>query len=426
MSVSQTKLVPHVGEYKLPSNESFAVLRYGMKYKFERRTDNEKMKQTMQIFADTEHGIYENLHACSAMGLYDELISYFQFGAKSTKINTDQYIGYLLEAMIATEQSHLYSLTHVDDDHGDQHLYFRAILCVESRHISAYHDQIYCLFLHLERICSKTTYEREHNSDQFNYLDNHDNIVHGYMNVFCSSFFQKFCQESCTNKTRELLQFHLFDARRNKQRGLLQVLKGMEYKTNINLSDLPQHQDMDDYRERLEWYLNDGDEAFMCGAVLTEAKQYYKAIQQFAICCVRSSSLLIKALCLRDLSYASYMNGQYLLALKSLKMCYNICNGHFLPSFVNKMFPLRKKMIKKSMKTNSSKCECCGKGMQARRFCCSGCMEIMYCTKKCQKLHWKRSHSLQCTQLFQQIYKDLKPVFICFKSHDLDIAQYCA
>eukprot|EP01084_Bolivina_argentea_P135713 239097_1 len=414
---TQFKILEH--KDKPPINEAFYMTRKSTQWRHQMHTDEEKMKNAKEILNED---IEENMHACSCMGCYDELLSYFQCAIQSSSSVIDDYVEYLVEALVATQKCDLYSLsTNVKSSGCPSQYFYRAILCVESRNNPDFHEQIWCFFMFLEHELTKREYEIEHKIDDasFDYQDNHCKIVHGYLNVFCSSLFAKYSQESIDETMRQAIHFDAFDIQFCKKRGFLQVLEGIKYRKEIEDLKHATHTEIEEYyieHEKKEWY--------MIGAVFVQQKQYYKAMDAFVRCAVGTSSLLIRALCFRDLSEACLANKFYLVAFKLLKRCYNICNGYFFPSFVKQHFPVRKKLLKKMIKLNMSKCNHCEIVIQTK-LCCSGCMSAIYCSRRCQKLHWKNCHYLKCTRKFEQLYQKLKPLLILFKSCNSIVIEAC-
>ncbi len=45
-----------------------------------------------------------------------------------------------------------------------------------------------------------------------------------------------------------------------------------------------------------------------------------------------------------------------------------------------------------------SKCYCCGKTTKSLKLC-SGCQTVYFCSKKCQKINWKKKHRYSCTKI---------------------------
>eukprot|EP01084_Bolivina_argentea_P046031 84748_1 len=76
------------------------------------------------------------------------------------------------------------------------------------------------------------------------------------------------------------------------------------------------------------------------------------------------------------------------------------------------VYPKMKKRWKKQYKR--IKCGYCGKheylksGKQVDKLkVCKGCYVVYYCNKKCQKLHWKKSHNIKCGKIWMQWNKNL-------------------
>ena len=55
----------------------------------------------------------------------------------------------------------------------------------------------------------------------------------------------------------------------------------------------------------------------------------------------------------------------------------------------------------------ASKCAFCGE-YSTKMKCCSGCMIVPYCSKRCQAKDWKSSHRAICSRKFSELYAILR------------------
>ena len=134
------------------------------------------------------------------------------------------------------------------------------------------------------------------------------------------------------------------------------------------------------------------------------------ANQYFVISACINSSLYEKVLSLRALSDCCFANGQYLIAKKILNAVYVLCNGYFLPSFVEKEYKIKMRKCKEEIKMLC--CGYCGKYKALRS--CTGCFKVSYCSNKCQKSDWNKRHRNKCSGYWHSdgkyFYKLLKVV----------------
>ena len=145
----------------------------------------------------------------------------------------------------------------------------------------------------------------------------------------------------------------------------------------------------------------------LAAMIVTEFKEYEFAIQCFAECICISTSIYLMTLSLRYLSDICVKLEQYIAALKLLNIARKNCTMYELtitPMFVNKVYFEKKKKIKK--KLNKMRCFQCGR--KEKLFCCTGCMEAVYCSKQCQKRHWRAHHRKECAKKWSESYQKLK------------------
>merc|ERR1712157_333514 len=83
------------------------------------------------------------------------------------------------------------------------------------------------------------------------------------------------------------------------------------------------------------------------------------ANQYLAVSACVNASLYKRVMSMKALSDCCFENGQYLIAKKLLKAIYILCNGYFLPSFVEKEYA--EKLKKCEEKIEMIACGRCGK-----------------------------------------------------------------
>eukprot|EP01084_Bolivina_argentea_P007548 14150_1 len=134
---------------------------------------------------------------------------------------------------------------------------------------------------------------------------------------------------------------------------------------------------------------------YMIGRIISKVDHDYdKSILYFSICSFCNNDLYQRVLSLKNLSLNCYWKGNYLLGIKVLKSAYKLSNGCILPSFVKHGYLKQKRKFKRKMK--KMKCANCNESCRKLRLC-SGCMQIEYCSRLCQKLDWKQYHKYICS-----------------------------
>ena len=109
------------------------------------------------------------------------------------------------------------------------------------------------------------------------------------------------------------------------------------------------------------------------------------------------TDLYDRIIALRALANECIDHKEYLIAIRILKSARKLCGKYMLPSFVNKEYRQKKKEIKQKLEImNCFGCKQKGKALK----CCTGCMKAYYCSKKCQKRHWRKSHRKKCKYIW--------------------------
>eukprot|EP01084_Bolivina_argentea_P252405 423651_1 len=124
--------------------------------------------------------------------------------------------------------------------------------------------------------------------------------------------------------------------------------------------------------------------------------EHKRATEVFCEISINSNRLYAKVIALRCLSDEAYKNGEYAISMKILRTCYFLCKGYLLPSFVNHKYPKQRRKIKKRIQTlRCSNCNVMNRKNKPHK-ACMGCMKSVYCSRKCQKIWWKKQHRFEC------------------------------
>eukprot|EP01084_Bolivina_argentea_P058602 107010_1 len=116
----------------------------------------------------------------------------------------------------------------------------------------------------------------------------------------------------------------------------------------------------------------------------------------------------------------SSKNKEYLIALKALKIAFQICadlDTNMLPVLRDTYKKKRYKLMKRCIE--ELRCGNCGMKHKhnIRLRSCKGCMKLNYCSKYCQKKHWNAQHRETCDMIWKSAYNAL----LVMKSMDLDL-----
>eukprot|EP01084_Bolivina_argentea_P150060 262048_1 len=107
----------------------------------------------------------------------------------------------------------------------------------------------------------------------------------------------------------------------------------------------------------------------------------------------------------KELIYRCYYNEQYMFGLKILKYTYQLNQNKKLNWFQGTMYMCERKRFKnKIMKMKCSNCQMIGFKVKT----CAGCLKVAYCSKKCQKISWKKKHKYECQKLWNYVYSMFK------------------
>ena len=123
-----------------------------------------------------------------------------------------------------------------------------------------------------------------------------------------------------------------------------------------------------------------------------------------------TSSITTLFLSSKYLSKACKACGEYGMSLKALSLAYKTCHHEddSLLKYKKKARSLRRKLV-------SMRCRHCGiphrASISLKFRWCTGCMKVVYCSKRCQKLDWNSTHRMNCNKDWADLYPKLKTVF---------------
>ncbi len=91
-------------------------------------------------------------------------------------------------------------------------------------------------------------------------------------------------------------------------------------------------------------------------------------------------------------------------------------------SFTNNKYKTLKRKIK--LKSKRLVCANCYKRNKKNKFkTCTGCAKIVYCSRRCQKIHWNKTHNKTCCKEWryeQHGYPNLTtPILNCVNQPDI-------
>eukprot|EP01084_Bolivina_argentea_P155380 270767_1 len=162
-----------------------------------------------------------------------------------------------------------------------------------------------------------------------------------------------------------------------------------------------------------------GINSFVRAKLALRDKQYIKAKTYFIETICSGHSLYIVSKSSLYLSELCYSFSEYQIGLRCLKAAYKICyvhdGKHISPSFVLKGYVKKKELIKKQMQ----KMVCFNCKLRTKLRSCSGCMKVMYCSKRCQKIHWKCIHCETCDKSWSNTFIVIKQNLFDVLTHSL-------
>ena len=225
----------------------------------------------------------------------------------------------------------------------------------------------------------------------------------GYLMLFCAeiivetiklikpSDLDKMSRKLCGRRCFELYQLKLLNADQMKEIGLQYVVDSG--------SELIQIQNDIEANGRME---NLGQVWHILGDAYSLIKgNYVCANVYYAISITASQALYQRVLSMIALSDNCYKNGQYLIGYKLLKIAYKLSDGYMFPSFVNESYAIKRRRFRQRYKR--MRCRYCHDAISSFK-CCSMCMEMIYCSRRCQKIDWNQNHRNECGKTWITIY----------------------
>ena len=131
-------------------------------------------------------------------------------------------------------------------------------------------------------------------------------------------------------------------------------------------------------------------------------------IPYFVNSITHSTSLWTLTLALRYLSELCFDLDRSVLALRLLNTAHRYCTLYkfpITPSFVNRIYFEQKRKILREL--NGTSCSYCNEKVW-KLMCCTGCMKTTYCSRSCQKKHWRLNHRTRCNKEWLTMYQILK------------------
>ena len=124
--------------------------------------------------------------------------------------------------------------------------------------------------------------------------------------------------------------------------------------------------------------------------------------KEFCIIAICTTNSLRKRInMMRQLLVICVQNREDLMAMKLLKKMDQISGGKYVHPHADE---LRRSIIRRVRSLNCRECD----ALFPRYKTCAGCMQPMYCSRKCQKLHWNAVHRHECNRSWLQLSSVLK------------------
>eukprot|EP01084_Bolivina_argentea_P098930 177850_1 len=125
---------------------------------------------------------------------------------------------------------------------------------------------------------------------------------------------------------------------------------------------------------------------------------------------IQNYHMIDRVVGLIGLSKSCHQNEEYIMSKKSLNAAYKLCGKYFMSGFVQMDYNRYTKSLKRTI--TLLKCDNCSRSnndihIRIRYKCCTGCMRVFYCTRKCQKIHWSL-HKNRCNKTWKWLYPAIK------------------
>eukprot|EP01084_Bolivina_argentea_P115201 204907_1 len=259
-------------------------------------------------------------------------------------------------------------------------------------------------------------------------LDLYINMVKGclgYLCMFCSEHLYSIFRSKSRSEIEQLLLANGYDVYKG---GCIKLSTKIKYWTCFNSvtyvsglikdashyhdSKLIAYHNSEISNEKYPLYTHSALLSYMLSKICTSKQQYTFAKYDLIICAMLTDCFDLRILALKNLVINCYKNKEYLVGLKVLKYLLKLCvlNGEVIKSYalIYQKYSNYKQKLK--YRWNQMRCVVCGESeaTKMKMKCCMGCMQLVYCSKSCQKIHWNNQHRQNCHKSWQNHYEQLK------------------
>eukprot|EP01084_Bolivina_argentea_P129536 228760_1 len=140
--------------------------------------------------------------------------------------------------------------------------------------------------------------------------------------------------------------------------------------------------------------------------IISDKHHYAKTIGVIKICIL--NDLIERVNELNILSVACSICKEFFIALRMKRCVYKLSNGYIEHDVLTTDHMLKQISYLEGLWWNA-KCNSCRlKGSDKKHKACTGCMKVVYCSRRCQKLDWNTQHRNECDRSWKSIYGALK------------------
>eukprot|EP01084_Bolivina_argentea_P198017 339218_1 len=242
----------------------------------------------------------------------------------------------------------------------------------------------------------------------------------GYIMVFCSNFIYDLLNEE--THLRKRLKF--YRSCLNKEYDMRIEMKFQHKSMSVIINDM-KHWNINDIEKLGTKHLLKACFTFrhICGydtsargyyiwaQYESQIKERYDIAKMYYLVAITAypayESLMCRALALIGLTENCYKNEEYFVGKKVLNIAYKVCKGYLFTSFIETKYPkYKRKLLEKVCGMNCVNCGTDNRGLLLK--VCTACMKVSYCSKRCQKIHWKLKHKRNCNKTWKYLYHCLK------------------